>query len=146
MINFDNKQEITILTLDTHTLLWYVEGITLKPKEVNLIEDARKQNQLYISAISLWEIAMLSSKGKIVFSIALNEWVDQVLKIKGLNLIELSPAVLIESCQLPHFENKDPADRIIISASRSINSRLMTFDQRILDYSSKGYLKTVEIS
>lgn len=61
------------LILDTHILIWYVEGIRLSEAQINLIDKIREQNKLYISAISIWEIVMLENKGKIAFSIELND-------------------------------------------------------------------------
>ena len=129
------------LTLDTHVLIWYSEGTTLSNDHVNLIEQTREAGNLYISAISLWEIAMLVHKDKIALSISLNEWIDKIMSTPGFNLIDLSIPILIQSCELPKYEHKDPADRLIIASVRSINSHLMTFDQKIIDYADKGYLK-----
>lgn len=131
------------LILDTHILIWYVEGIRLSEAQINLIDKIREQNKLYISAISIWEIVMLENKGKIAFSIELNDWIDKLLSIPGLNLIDLSVSILIQSCLLPHYEHKDPADRFIIAATRTTNACLFTFDQKIIEYANLGYLKII---
>lgn len=145
MTNHPTPASLDKLTLDTHILIWYTEGIKLTTAQVNLIDQARSQSLLYISAISLWEIAMLAQKDKIAFAISLDEWIENVLSTPGLNLIDLNVPILVESCNLPNFEHKDPADRLIISSARSINSRLMTFDQKITDYAANGYLKIVNL-
>lgn len=44
---------------------------------------------------------------------------------------------------LPYYDHKDPVDRMIISSCRKFDLHLMTFDQKIIDYSNMGYLKTV---
>jgi PIN domain nuclease of toxin-antitoxin system len=145
MTNLSDQDPLGKLTLDTHILIWYAEGIRLTPTQVSIIDQARSQNLLYIAAISLWEIAMLAQKDKIAFAISLDEWIENILSTPGLNLIDLSVPILVESCNLPNFEHKDPADRLIISSARSINSHLMTFDQKINDYAADGYLKIVQI-
>jgi PIN domain nuclease of toxin-antitoxin system len=129
------------LTIDTHILIWYVEGIILSEAQINLIETARKNNLLHISSISVWEIIMLARKAKITLSINLNTWIDKMLAIPGLNLIELSVPVMLQACELPNYEHKDPADRFIIASARLINSYLMTADQKIIDYANQGHLK-----
>ena len=132
------------LLLDTHILIWYVEGDNhLEKKHLEIIEKARQQNKLYISAISIWEIAMLSEKERIVLSVALSEWIDKALLTDGLNLIELSTDVLIESCQLPHYPHKDTADRMIIATARHHRISLMTFDHKMIEYANKGYLTLI---
>lgn len=132
------------LILDTHILIWYVEGIKLSEAQIELIEKIRAKNKLYISAISIWEIVMLENKGKIAFSFNLNDWIDKLLSIPGLNLIDLSVSILIQSCLLPHYEYKDPADRFIIATARDTNVCLLTFDQKIIEYANSGYLKIIQ--
>lgn len=135
------NNDIEMLTLDTHILLWYLEGIELNERQVASIESARKKNKLYISAISIWEISLLANRGRIAFAIDMKEWVSQVMNIPGLNMIELSPDVLIESTILPTYMHKDPADRMIIASARSMNSYLMTKDEKIIEYGNNGYVK-----
>lgn len=141
-INNYRKSYLENLTLDTHVLIWYAEGIKLTEKQINLIEKAREKGVLYISAISIWEISLLASKNKMTFSISMTEWVDKLLSTPGLNLIALlSVPILIQSCELPNYKHRDPADRLIIASTRFINSHLMTYDQKNIDYANNGYLK-----
>ncbi len=141
--NFDNKNLALKITLDTHIIIWYAEGINLTEKQVSIIDKARDRNALFISSISIWEISMLFNKGKAVFSMSLNELIDKILSIPGLNLIDLSIPILLESTSLPNYEHRDPADRLIIASSRSNGSYLMTVDKKIINYGDKGYLKIV---
>ncbi|WP_425361612.1 type II toxin-antitoxin system VapC family toxin [Candidatus Tisiphia endosymbiont of Ceraclea dissimilis] len=140
----DTHINIEKLTLDTHVLIWYSEGTNLSKEQVNIIEQVRKAGNLYISAISIWEIAMLVNKDKIALSISLDEWIDKLLSTPGLNLIDLSISILTQSCVLPKYEYKDPADRLIIASVRYINSHLMTFDQKVIGYADNGYLKVIK--
>lgn len=137
----NNTPEVDKLILDTHILIWYVEGINLSESQVALIDQMRDKASLYISAISIWEIALLVSRERIALSIDLDQWIKQALSITGLNLVDLSISILTQSCTLSNYEHKDPADRMIIASARSINSHLMTSDQKIIDYADKGYLK-----
>lgn len=141
--NLDDKNSAAKITLDTHIIIWYAEGINLTEKQVGVIDRARDNNSLFISSISIWEIAMLFKKGKTVFSMSLNELIDKILSIPGLNVMDLSLPILLESTSLPNYEPKDPADRLIISSTRANGSYLMTVDQKILDYANRGYLKIV---
>lgn len=133
------------ILLDTHTIIWYAEGIKLSPQQIELIESARRDGGLYISAISIWEITMLATKGKIIFSISTNEWINKLLSMPSLNLIDLSVPILMQSCELPNYQYKDPADRMIIATSRVNSISLMTFDSKIIDYGKQGYLRIIDI-
>jgi PIN domain nuclease of toxin-antitoxin system len=138
------RNPIDKLIIDTHVLIWYLEGIKLSEEQVSVIEDARNKHELYVSAISIWEIALLTKQNRVVLSISFNDWINRLQCIPGLNILDLSTAILIESCNLINYEHKDPADRMIIASSRDINAHLMTFDQKILDYAKLGYLKIVD--
>lgn len=135
--------EIKKLTLDTHVMIWYLEGINLSSEQVALIDQVRNNQGLFFSNISIWEISMLALKGKICFSVPLHEWINKLISNVKVNLIDISPEILIESCSLINYNHLDPSDRIIISSCRKIDSHLMTFDQKIIDYGKLGYLKVV---
>ena len=86
----DNTPEIDKLILDTHILIWYIEGINLSEPQVELIDKMREKSSVYISAISIWEIALLVSKDRIALSIDIDEWIQRAASITGLNLMDLS--------------------------------------------------------
>ena len=142
MNNLPAAPTVERLVLDTHSLIWYLEGLELSEAQVQTIEERRQANHLYISAISVWEVAMLINKRKAAISISINEWLQRVLAIPGLQVIDLSLTILIDSCYLPDFEHRDPADRMIVASARAIDGHLLTFDQKILAYAAHGYLKT----
>ncbi|EER22751.1 PIN domain protein [Rickettsia endosymbiont of Ixodes scapularis] len=86
---------------------------------------------------------MLENKGKIAFSIELNDWIDKLLFIRGLNLIDLSVSILIQSCLYLIMNIKTRKImytnyniRFIIAATR--------FDQKIIEYANLGYLKIIQ--
>ena len=137
----NDTSEVDKLILDTHILIWYVEGINLSESQVTLIDQMRGKASLYISAISIWEIALLVSRERIALSIDLDQWIQRTTSITGLTFLDLSISILTQSCTLSNYEHKDPADRMIIASARSINAHLMTYDQKIIDYADKGYLK-----
>ena len=136
-----NNTEVPDLILDTHVLMWYSQGIELTSQQVDLIDQAIINSSLYISAISIWEITMLANKGKIVINIPIKDWINKLLLISKIKIIDLSPDTLIESVLLPNYEYRDPADRLIIASVRLTNSVIMTFDRKIINYANLGYLK-----
>lgn len=129
------------LLIDTHILLWHFEGIKLTSSQVEIIDDACKRNECYVSTISFWEVAMLVSKERIILKSSVQKWAEKVLETRGLNIIESSISVLIKSNELPNFIEGDPVDRIIVATARENDMDIMTFDRRILDYGKDGYVK-----
>ncbi len=129
------------LLLDTHVWIWLNNGSSeLKPAAIREIDRAAENGELFISAISVWEIATLVSKKRILLRTAIQEWIDQALSQPGVELIPLLPAIAVESTALPDGLNADPADRIIVATARIRSLTLMTRDDNMQRYAKAGYV------
>jgi PIN domain nuclease of toxin-antitoxin system len=132
--------------IDTHVWLWFVLGdAKLNKKMSRLIEESAAKGTLYLSCISLWAVAMLESKGRIVFSKECHAWLKDASGVPGLNIVQITPDIAIDSSRLPLEFHGDPADRIIVATARSINATLLTRDARILEYGKTKHLKCLEV-
>lgn len=120
------------LLLDTHVWIWMAvqEMKRLSTKTKKMIQ---KTDQIWISAISCWELAKLVEKKRIGFSIPTITWIRRSLNEYRINVADLSPEIAIESTQLKGF-HQDPADQIIVATSRVLGMPLLTSDSKILDY------------
>ena len=135
------------LLLDTHTLIWLMEGASrLSRTARKLAEEAAKDGVLRVSAISLWEIATLESKGRISFDRDCQTWINEMLASPGLHLVPLTPEMAVQSTRLPGTLHGDPADRILIATARVLNATLLTADDKILAYAKAGYLSVTRAS
>jgi len=130
--------------LDTHVWIWVMEGVRseLSTATISLIEDMAGRSELAISVISVWEVAMLESKRRITLSRSIDEWVNAALTAPGTRLVELTPEIALESTRLPAELHGDPADRIIVATTRVVGGTLITCDDRILEYSARGHVRT----
>lgn len=131
------------LVLDTHAWIWLMEGTAseLSASTITLIEQAAGRSELAISAISVWEVAMLEAKSRISLSQSIEEWIKAALTAPGIRLVDLSPVIALESTRLPGSPHADPADRIIIATARVLGSVLVTCDERILAYGKSGHVR-----
>lgn len=132
------------LLLDTHIWIWLVEGHrTLRSNARTAIGEAASAGGLRIAAITLWEVALLSSRRRIVIEAPIRDWLDRALAGSGVVLESLTPGVAVESCSLPGRFHRDPADQIIVATARLTGAALMTRDRRILDYAAQGHLTAI---
>jgi len=101
------------LLLDTHTLLWSIGKTNeLSKKVIQEIKNA--DNEVFISAVSLWEIALKCSIGKLLIDFNVNKIPDYCRKM-GFTLIPLEPVDALNYSQLPQKDShKDPFDRMLI--------------------------------
>lgn len=140
----DSSQELILL--DTHVWLWLLNGEEklISPQCLSYIEDSVKYSNIRVSAISVWEVGMLESKGKIIFPIGCLEWVNKALNAPGISLAPITPEIAIESSRLPGKFHGDPADRIIVATARILNATLISHDKQIIMYGKKKYLKVIK--
>jgi PIN domain nuclease of toxin-antitoxin system len=133
--------------LDTHLWIWLLNGDSLiqKPTVFSLIITASRKNALYISAISIWEVAMLEAKGCITFSTDITSWINDAVSAPGLQVVQLLPDISIDSTHLPGQFHGDPADRKIVATARFLKCPLITMDGKILVYAKKGFLDAVSL-
>jgi PIN domain nuclease of toxin-antitoxin system len=133
---------MTPLLLDTHVLIWIMEGMLRVPEQVRAeVERAGDADSLLISAITPWEIALLVSKGRLHLSRDVVEWMEVALALPGIRLQPLSPAIAIASTRLPWEVHPDPADRILLATARHLGATLVTSDRLLLDYAAQGHVK-----
>ncbi len=133
-----------MLVLDTHVWIWLMEGNPkLKLSVRNKIDKCIPETNLGVSAISVWEVAMLESKGRIIFNKECSEWVKMALSAPGIGLIPVSPDIAVAATRLPGEIHGDPADRIIVATTRSCGGILVTADKAILDYAETGLLPVI---
>lgn len=120
--------------LDTHILYWWVSGDASLPARMRRpLQETRANNPVYISDITLWEIAALVQRGRIELQLPLRDWLERASAPPLVQRVGISPAVAAELVALPDSFPRDPADRIIAAAARAIGATLMTCDKRIVE-------------
>ncbi len=122
--------------LDTHAWIWWVtRDRRLSSRALSAIRQAVEQDAVWLSAISIWELAKKAEKGQLVFDRPLRQWVRQALEVEGLLIAEITNEILLESCELPRPFHGDPADQIIVATVRHHGGLLITKDKAIRNYS-----------
>lgn len=135
------------MVVDTHVLIWAVQGDgRLGPTARRLIDEAATAGQLQVSAITPWEIAMLAQRGRLALGRDVGAWLNDALRLPGIGLSPLAPAICVDSVRMPGDLHGDPADRLIIATARHAGLPLMTADRAILAYGAAGHVRTVDAS
>jgi PIN domain nuclease of toxin-antitoxin system len=125
-----------LIVLDTHAWIWLAsDPKRLSRRAANEIQRAKR---IAISAISLWETAMLVRKGRIELDRGLLEWVEGALDSTKAEILPLTPAVAAVGSELEL--HGDPGDRIIAATALLAAATLVTKDEHLRRYDA---LKTV---
>ena len=121
--------------LDTHAWVWWLaEDRRLSTRAKSAIRTGLVEQDLWISLISVWEVAKKVEKKQLILDRSLGQWLDEALTPQGLGVWELTRPILVESCELPQPFHGDPADQILVATARHHGAMLVTKDQRIRRY------------
>lgn len=127
--------------LDTHTWIWWVTSDRrLSRKARAAIDKAQSRGELWVSMISIWEMAKKIEKGQLALDRPLEEWLEAALSAEGLHVAEMTRPILLDSCRLPLPFHGEPADQIIVATARAHGATLITRDARLQDY---AHVRTV---
>jgi PIN domain nuclease of toxin-antitoxin system len=128
--------------LDTHYWVWLQFDVKDKiaAKTLKTIDTAAASGSLLLSAISVWEVAMLVAKGRLQLFSECEQWVKRALATPGLTLVPLTPEIAIQSTRLPGTIHGDPSDRIIAATARVMGARLATCDENLIDYARQRHI------
>ena len=130
-----------MLFLDTHVLIWLMEGKPhLGKQALSRINDALTKGQLALSCYVFWEMAMLQKKKRLPLDKPLLPWRRAVLDF-GVVEVPLTGLIAIESTLLENFHH-DPADRIMVATAMHHQAPLLTADKEILRW--RGGVKCLD--
>jgi PIN domain nuclease of toxin-antitoxin system len=109
------------ILIDTHILLWYVEGNTqLKPSWREILQSPYSLKM--VSMVSLWEIAIKTNIKKLSISYPLDKLVPLDFQI-----LEIEMPHFLAYQELP-LHHKDPFDRLLIAQAQIEDLKIMTID------------------
>lgn len=134
----------TRLLLDTCAVIWLAQGRTLKPDAMAALAASwQSRSAVTVSAITAWELGMLSRKGRLTSKTAPLTLFQDFVSADGFELADLPPATLVASSFLPGNFHNDPADRIIVATARTLDLTVVTSDRLILDYAARGHVRAL---
>jgi PIN domain nuclease of toxin-antitoxin system len=120
------------LLLDTHILIWLIEGSkNLSPTARQAIED--ESNRLNFSIASLWEVTIKTSLGKLELGIPLEQILENFILPSGIEILPIHLPHLLVLRDLP-LHHRDPFDRLLISQAKSESLTVVSEDSMFAQY------------
>lgn len=121
-----------MLILDTCALVFdSLDPARLSKKAAAAIEQADDAGLLACCDISLWEIAMLVSKGRLDPGADSQKFIQLVLTARDIKVLPITPEIAARSAQPDFCSHGDPADRIIAASAILHKSKLVTSDRKL---------------
>jgi PIN domain nuclease of toxin-antitoxin system len=122
---------VEVILLDTHAAIWAAFDARALGKNCRrLVHRASDQNELAVSAISFWEIALLIRKHRLRLVDSAKE-ARRVILSAGATELPLTGEIAILAGELEDL-HADPADRFIAATAIMHNITLVTADERLL--------------
>ncbi|MEM9777157.1 MAG: type II toxin-antitoxin system VapC family toxin [Chloroflexota bacterium] len=123
-----------IYMLDTHYILWSLFEPEKIPQNIRAILENEADTKK-ISAVSLWEISLKYSLGKLELNGTEPEEIYRTLLDAGFEMVELDNELLITYYHLPKKEkHRDPFDRLLIWQAMKRGYTVITADKSFLSY------------
>jgi len=123
--------------LDAHTLIWAItEPGKLSRKAVEIIENPN--NEVFVSAITFWEISLKYSLGKLDLQGIGPENMAQFAIETGFTHLPLLPAEAAQYHKIAATWHRDPFDRMLIWQAINRNLTLISKDKTVAQYKSVG--------
>jgi len=118
------------LLLDTHAVLWLVQGdARLSDPARRRIESAQR-SELFISDLLLLELAMLIKKGRVTVRIEPTVFIDGLAR--RFAVVPLDATIAVRAMDLP-LPLGDPFDRVFVATALALDATLVTRDAAIHD-------------
>lgn len=118
--------------LDTHALLWAIDGSErLSTTGRRILAD--EHSDLAVSIVSLWEIALKHQAGKLQLGMQLNRFFELIFEQSAWRVLPVAPGHLLALCGLPML-HKDPFDRMLVAQAKADGLTLLTVDPAMARY------------
>ena len=115
------------ILLDSHILVW----IIFEPENLSTytIEDLKQASELYVSIVSIWELALKHKKGKFAYNPA---DITSGYKKAGIELLDLKEEHIKQMGNI-RLSHKDPFDELLVAQAKSESILLLTADSQLID-------------
>ena len=120
------------LLLDTHIFLWFINGDPRLPA-ATLVALRDPSNQVYLSVVSFWEVAVKYQLGKLPLPDSPEIFLSAYCSLHRIQTLPLEPGCIAELLTLPPI-HRDPFDRMLVSQALHHNLTLVSEDALVRSY------------
>lgn len=135
--------------LDTNALYWLVSGEkAISQAALLAIARAQEFGTLYVSPITVWELALASkkpAKATDLGQLTAQKWFAKAVKETGAKLLPIGVKIsALAATVAEETGHKDPGDCFVIAGAKFKGVPLITSDNKIIALSKQGYLLAIK--
>jgi PIN domain nuclease of toxin-antitoxin system len=121
--------------LDTHAFIWWITGNDQFPKALQK-KLGLAAGTIYISVVSLWEMALKIKLGKLQMPEPFDQYVLHQIQINRMEVLPVHAPHIFETLRLPPH-HRDPFDRLLVAQARVETLTLVSRDAALKPYPIK---------
>jgi PIN domain nuclease of toxin-antitoxin system len=123
------------LLIDAHSILWAADDPTrLSPTATTLLQDP--SNELFLSAGTMWEIAVKVGLNKLTLTMPIGQWLIQAIADLDISLVPITVDHAAAYVALP-FHHRDPFDRLMLAQAITDGMSIVSADSGLDAYGVK---------
>ena len=123
------------ILIDTHVFIsWTSDPQKLSLPVYNLLHDPK--TQVILSVVSIWEMQIKLSLGKLELKTALPKLIEDEVKRNRIELLTLDLCHIYELSNLPTY-HRDPFDRLLIAQAKNEELVIISIDEKFDGYDIK---------
>lgn len=133
------------MLIDTHVWIWAAADTPrrLGPKTRRLLARGAGSTSLHVSSASAFEIAALSTAGRLKLNQPAERWIRESIERGRLRVLHVSTDIATDAGAVPADSLGDPIDRLLVATARDRDIPLVTRDEAILEYAARTRLVRV---
>jgi PIN domain nuclease of toxin-antitoxin system len=121
-----------MILLDTHAWIWWVSNPDLLSAEARtLIDKALVERKIHISAMSVWEVAMLVAKNRLQLTMEVGDWIRASEGLPFVQFVPVTNTIALKAVRLPLKLLADPVDRLVMATAVVLDLVLITKDKKM---------------
>jgi PIN domain nuclease of toxin-antitoxin system len=122
------------VVLDTCALIWWsLDPQKLSPIAQETCQQMDKEKNGLVASISIWEIAIKIKNKRLDLGISLDTYVEALKQSDVIRIVAIDENLWLKSVGL-EWNNRDPADRVIVALAKQYQASLVTADRFIADF------------
>ena len=127
-----------MIVLDTHAWVWWLSRPDYLPDPARAAIGGSLDEgvPLCVSAVSVWEVALLVERGRLEMTMDVADWVARAESAPEIRLVAVDARIGVRAVRLANFPHRDPADRMIIATALHLGAAVVTADRRLRNYAS----------
>ncbi len=115
------------ILLDTHYVIELIDDVDRGLSEPGILEQAQREGDLIVSAVSLWEVEIKSRLRKLPLVRGVQAW-PELLEAANVQLLPILPQHILAKIG-PEPAHKDPFDRLLVSTAAAEGCKFLTKDR-----------------